>query len=635
MSPDSATGTASTIFSSPFEGFFSHHNAMMLLMDETGKIIDANDMALSFYGYSLQQMITMNIGDINLFSPDELKTFLHQSLTNTNKHFKRKHRLATGDNRDVEVSTTAVEIDTKKLLFAIIYDRTGYTYVSKALLTSQERYRLIFNNGNDALFVMRINEDGFPGFFTDVNIIACDRLEYSRDELLRMSPKDIDEEGIRDTKNDLKKLSENGQAIFERVHVSKSGKKIPVEISSKSFIDNGKRYDLSIARDITERKKMEEERAKLIEQNRQLHKLESLGVLAGGIAHDFNNLMGGVFGYMEMAREISRDEKVTQYLSKAINTIHRAQGLTGQLLTFAKGGAPVQKIGSLFPFIEETTRFVLSGSSIACRFDVADNLSQCNFDENQIGQVIDNIVINAQQGMPLGGTIEVAAKNLTVGTNHLVLQKGDYVKISIKDTGIGIPKEILPNIFDPFFTTKAKGHGLGLATCYSIIKRHSGTIDVESEPGKGTTFNIYLPAATEPVETKKQKALGKHTGSGRILVVDDEVVMRESIGDMLEMFGYEVILKEEGRSAIDYFEAETKDNHPLAAILLDLTIPGGMGGRDSILEIRVLNAAVPVFALSGYAEDPVMASPGNYGFTDSLCKPFKIADLAAKLNKYL
>ncbi len=620
----------------PFEGFFRRHNAVMILLDENGDLIDANDRALAFYGYSLRQMKKMNIREINQLPADELNASLHEFAVGMNNHFKRRHRLASGEIREVEVSTISVDLDNKKFLFSIIFDRTDAEHVSKSLVEKQLRYDLIFNSSNDALFVMNITEAGTPGLFTEVNDSLCALLDYTREELLAMSVKDIDDGVLDYSKDDLRWIAEKGRSLFERVYSSKSGKKIPVEVSTKRFLDNGKRCSLSIVRDITERKKMEAERLQFKDQYQQLQKLEALGVLAGGIAHDFNNLMGGIYGFVELARERSGDDEVFQYLSKAMNTIHRAKGLTAQLLTFAKGGAPVQHVGPLFPFIKETVCFMLSGSTIACTFDVSEDLRHCNFDENQIARVIDNIIINAQQAMPCGGTIAVAAKNIELNNNErLILKPGNYCKISIKDSGVGISREVLPRIFDPFFTTKATGHGLGLTTCFSIIKRHGGTIEVESEPGTGAAFHIYLPASSESAATEKATAPEKHRASGRILVVDDEDVMREAMGDMLEMFGYAVILIKEGKDAVDFFESEATANRSFAAILFDLTIPGGMGGRDAIVHLRAINADIPVFAISGYAEDPVMAHPENYGFTGSICKPFKMAELAAKLNNYL
>jgi len=261
--------------------------------------------------------------------------------------------------------------------------------------------------------------------------------------------------------------------------------------------------------DITERKKAEEEHLKYEQQLQLNQKLESLGILAGGIAHDFNNLMGGIFGYIEMACGKTQETTVHRHLSKAMDMIDRARGLTRQLLTFAKGGDPVREIERLFPMVRETAQFALSDSNVSCRFEAPDDLWSCNFDRNQIGQVIDNIIINAKQAMPGGGVIEVSAENILLTERPRAnLAAGNYVKISIKDSGVGMPKEVLPRIFDPFFTTKTTGQGLGLATCYSIMNRHGGCIDVESEQGKGSAFHIYLPAEKDagPTSAKESTA---------------------------------------------------------------------------------------------------------------------------------
>jgi two-component system cell cycle sensor histidine kinase/response regulator CckA len=384
-----------------------------------------------------------------------------------------------------------------------------------------------------------------------------------------------------------------------------------------------------VFRDMTEKRK-------LLETTQNIQKLESIGVLAGGIAHDFNNLLGGIFGYIDLANEETDKRKLSSYLSKAMTTIDRARALTAQLLTFAKGGAPIQKIGHLFPFVQETAKFALSGSNVSCSFDVPQGLWACNFDKNQIGQVIDNLIINAQQAMPLGGTIELTARNITFAEKEIPNRpKGNYVRISLKDHGIGMTKELLPRIFDPFFTTKAKGHGLGLATCFSIINRHDGYIDVESESGTGSTFHVYLPATTDVVSSASEMSATPHKGSGTFLIMDDEEVIRETIHGMLASFGYNVVCKENGKDAVDFFTTEIKANRTFAGMIFDLTVPGGMGGKDAVEEIRKLNTVIPVFVASGYAEDPVMKNPIEYGFTGSICKPFKKSELMEMLNKHV
>jgi len=380
---------------------------------------------------------------------------------------------------------------------------------------------------------------------------------------------------------------------------------------------------------ITERKRMEEELQKT-------QKLESLGVMAGGIAHDFNNLLGSIFGYIELAKLETTEEGVANNLTKSLNSIGRARALTQQLLTFAKGGAPVKKTESLFPFIQETAQFALSGSTVSCKFHIPADLWLCDFDKNQIGQVIDNLIINAQQAMPNGGTIEVYAQNIVISAEDtFALATGNYVKLSIKDQGIGIPKEFLHSIFDPYFTTKSKGQGLGLATCFSIISRHGGCIDVESEPGKGSTFHVYLPATLEPVSDDTKNLTGNHSGKGIFLMMDDDEDMRLLAKKSLESFGYTVVLKENGRDALDYFYREHQAHRKLAGMIFDLTIPGGMGGKETIAEIRKIDSDTPAFVASGYSEDPIMANPELYGFNGSLCKPFMKQDLSDMLEEYM
>lgn len=402
-------------------------------------------------------------------------------------------------------------------------------------------------------------------------------------------------------------------------------------VNSKGEVLNtsqGRRV-IGTVQDISERKQIED-----VLGNTQ--KLESLGLLAGGIAHDFNNLLGGVFGYIELAKAKSTEEKVVNYLSKTLNSIDSARGLTGQLLTFAKGGSPIKRVETLFPFIQETAEFSLSGTSVSCQFEIEEDLWLCEFDRNQIGQVLGNIVINAQQAMPLGGIIKISACNIILHKNeHLHLAGGNYIKISIKDSGVGIPHASIARIFDPFFTTKFQGHGLGLATCYSIVRKHSGCIDVDSEPGKGTTFDIFMPASTVVESIPEVNTVADFKGAGTFLVMDDEEAIRETIGGMLKSLGYQVVLKTKGEDALDFFIAETQKDRIFAGLLLDLTIPAGMGGAETVVAIRKLDSEVPIFVASGYSELSIMKNPVEYGFTDSICKPFILNELIKMLIRNL
>jgi CheY-like chemotaxis protein len=252
--------------------------------------------------------------------------------------------------------------------------------------------------------------------------------------------------------------------------------------------------------------------------------------------------------------------------------------------------------------------------------------------------VVDNIVINAQQAMPQGGAITITARNTMLKESQVAtLVAGRYIRVSVKDSGIGIPADILPRIFDPFFTTKQKGSGLGLATSFSIMTRHNGHIDVESAPGKGATFHLYLPASDENGETTAPAGaeVVQHKGAGCFLVMDDEAVMRDTIGNMLESLGYEVVSLCDGNEVMLHFQDAIAKGKTFAAIILDLTIPGGMGGNETARAIRKIDGTVPIFISSGYAEDPMLAEPQKYGFADSICKPYIKAELAAMLEKHL
>ncbi len=392
--------------------------------------------------------------------------------------------------------------------------------------------------------------------------------------------------------------------------------------------------------DITERKAFEEalevEKEKVREAHQRTARLDALGLLAGGIAHDFNNLLGGIFGYIDLALMDSDETIVKSHLARAMNALARARGLTRQLLTFSKGGAPHKKVEHLFPFVEDTVKFALSGTAISCRFSIADDLFLCDIDRNQIEQVIGNIVINAREAMPNGGTVDVSARNVTFGEGeHTQLDEGSFVCLSIQDFGVGIPKDYQSRIFDPFYTTKTKGHGLGLSTGYSIVRKHGGTIDVESEPGKGSVFHVYLPESFNDIVQKEAESPARHIGEGVFVVMDDEEVILETLGAMLKSFGYSVLCGRSGEEALQIFRRESDAGRKIAGMIFDLTVPGGMGGLETVGEVRKISTDIPVFVSSGYADDPVMAAPRSFGFTGSVPKPFRTSDLTTLLNKWL
>jgi PAS domain S-box-containing protein len=535
-------------------------------------------------------------------------------------------RIKGGSIRISLLSARILDINGEKCILTIAHDITERKRMEEALKRSETLFSSAFKMSPAATILSNLQD----GMCIDANEAYARLVGFSRDELVGKTTTELNIWMSADDRNRaVSGLAQAGRLQNVPITLRKKDGSLRSTIASGDIVViEGMKCILSFFFDITERKQAEE-------AIQRTAKLESLGVLAGGIAHDFNNLLTGIYGYIDLARSVTKDVREKEYLETTLATMNRAKALTLQLLTFAKGGSPVRKITPIIPFIRETAQFALSGSNISCRFLLAEDLWLCNIDRNQIGQVIDNIVINAQQAMPDGGTIEITAVNLSFGENeHPILSKADYVKVSIRDFGIGIPKEIMPRIFDPFYTTKTKGHGLGLATCYSIINRHGGCIDVESEPGKGSTFHIYLPASSEAI-VPDAGTISKHKGSGTIIVVDDEKVVRETIRKMLESLGYTVVCKNDGREAIDFFINETRVKKTFAAMIFDLTIPGGMGGIEAVKEIRKMDAGaeIPVFVVSGYADNSVMTNPGEYGFTASISKPFTIEELSEMLNK--
>lgn len=438
---------------------------------------------------------------------------------------------------------------------------------------------------------------------------------------------------------DSKKIVEERVKILERGEKAPTtnekficidGSIIDVEITAMPINYNGKKAILVCFQNISERIKLEQEILKI-------KKLESIGVLAGGIAHDFNNILTGILANLSLAKILlKKQENVEARIKEAEKAAIRAKDLTYQLLTFAKGGLPILSVASIVNLIKESTKFALRGSKVKSEFSIQEDLWQVDVDEGQIGQVIHNLVLNASQAMQEGGIIRISAENiLLLNESKLPLEKGNYVKISITDEGAGIEQQYLDRIFDPYFTTKDTGSGLGLATTFSIIKNHKGYISVSSKVGFGTKFSFYLRALEGAVTKEKVFAKEKIFGKGKILIMDDDEAILSVLFEVLQHIGYEVVAVSNGIEAITEYENSHRNNNKFDAVILDLTIPGSLGGGEVIEKLLQIDLDVKAIVSSGYSNSLIMRDYEQFGFKAIIKKPFNIKELSEVLAKVI
>jgi PAS domain S-box-containing protein len=412
--------------------------------------------------------------------------------------------------------------------------------------------------------------------------------------------------------------------------INRDGNRYSIADSAAPIKDaNGKIAGVVLVfRDITAAKRTETELLKM-------EKLKSLGVLAGGIAHDFNNFLTGIIGNLSLAKlDIEPGSRIIPQLNEMEKAALRAKDLTQQLLTFSKGGDPVKGLTQMDILVREAALFALRGSNVRCEFNFADDLWAVHVDAGQMAQVIHNLVLNADQAMPEGGEIRIDGMNIPDGSGKgVAFVPGQSICITIEDQGTGINQEYVNKIFDPYFTTKQKGSGLGLAIVYSIIERHDGYVTVDSKPGMGTTFKIYLPASPDSAEKGAGPDTALVSGTGFILIMDDEAFIRTLLAEMLKKMGYESALAKDGAEALVKYGQAMKSGRPFDAVILDLTVPGGMGGKETIAKLTEMDRHVKAIVSSGYSHDPVMSNYKAHGFMGAVKKPYVIKELSEVLKK--
>jgi PAS domain S-box-containing protein len=532
------------------------------------------------------------------------------------------------DQLENQVNLRTAELRASNILLKEDIERRQLA--EKALRESEGKYRGLIETASDAIFVIAAE----TGKILEVNRKGLELLGRSPEEIIglhhsQLHPSDETEKYIELFKKFASQITPP-DIEFHVLH--KDGYRIPVEISTSVMELGGKKIIQGIFRDIRERIKLEEEIQKA-------QRLESAGLLAGGIAHDFNNLLTAILGNISLAKNyVEPGNNVHERLLETEKATIRAKDLTQQLLTFAKGGLPITRTVDLSNTIVESAEFVLRGSNLKCECYISDELWPVQADLGQINQVIHNLIINASHVMPDGGVCRLEAKNIMLQeSDPLPLEAGRYIKISVHDEGVGILPEHLKRIFDPFFTTKKTGTGLGLATAYSIIKKHGGLLTVDSEAGKGSTFHIFLQASAKTLLPDSEDGMSAELiqGEGRILLMDDEEFVREIAAELLQYLGYTVETAKEGREALALYKKSMKDGEKFTAVIMDLTIPGGMGGKEMVQELKKLDPEAKTIVSSGYTNDPILAQFEKYGFDGMVPKPYKVEELAETLHQVI
>jgi two-component system cell cycle sensor histidine kinase/response regulator CckA len=623
-----------------FHALFDHAPLGIVIGGPDRVILDCNVAFQKMLGYSLNELKSLSIPDISHHG-DDVATRVHyrDMMEGKINSFTMEKRHIRKDGTILWTNLTGTVVRNEKgapqFVFGIVEDISDRKKMEEDLRNSRDFIERILDTVDEAFIV--IDRDyriimANSAYGNQVGSPVREIIGKRCHEISHHSSVPCYEAGEECSVRHCFDSGEPHSCLHK--HRSKDGSILYVETKAFPLKDSTGAVTsvIETVNNITDKHLLEEEQLKT-------QKLEAIGTLAGGIAHDFNNLLQGVFGYISMARIVHDEkQKSLDMLEQAEKALHMTVNLTSQLLTFSKGGKPLTEKIALRPVIENSAKFALSGSRIDCRLEIASELWTVEADEGQIAQVIQNLVLNAEQAMPMGGIITIAARNVHPPGKELppLLHQGNYIEISIRDSGIGIPAQHLPKIFDPYFTTKDKGSGLGLATCYSIIKNHGGLIDVRSKLGEGTTFLVYLPAlATTETSTMTVSEDVKALRKGRILLMDDDEIVRDIAGLMIRSLGHDVEVVRDGKEAIAMYSESLKNGGKFDVIIMDLTVRGGMGGEQAIRELLLIDPDIKAIVSSGYTDSATIAEYKAKGFRACLSKPYDVRSLNATLNGLL